>query len=257
MFPRPEDRPSPHLSPLALERVVAGELAGAGRDDARAHLAACERCRARLTELERDGERFVHEIDVQGAVGALLRAVGPAPRPWYRRPSLAATLGGFAACAVLMLWLRGHGATGEPSDVRRKGSLGFEIVRRDLRGHVGAIASGDRVSPGEAIRFRVTAREPGFLAIVGIDAARTVTPYGASLALDGGVPRILDGSIILDDTLGPERIIAVVCDWPISAETAVALARGGLATANRDPRQVGRIAPACREAAVVIEKVQP
>ena len=74
-----------------------------------------------------------------------------------------------------------------------------------------------------------------------IDAAQAVTAYGSALALAGGVPRILDGSIILDDTLGPERIVAVVCDWPIAGELGVALARGALATAGGDPRQIGQI----------------
>ena len=257
MFPRPDDRPSPHLSSLALQQIVAREMAGARRDHALAHLAACEHCRSRRTELEGDVERFPREIDVPGAVDALVRAVAPAPRRWYRRPSFAAATVGVAACAVLIVRLADPGSMGRPPEARPKGGLGFEVIRRDLRGRVETVASEDRLCPGEAIRFRVMSREPGFVAIVGVDAAQSVTPYGSLPALAGGVPRVLDGSIILDDTLGPERIIAVVCDWPITTEIAVVLARGALTAAAGDPRKIGRIAPACREASLLIEKVRP
>jgi hypothetical protein len=255
MFPRPDDRPSPHLSSLALERIVAGDPRAAAASEA--HLAACAPCQARRAELARDTAQLLRDLDVPRAVGALLRAVAPAPRPWYRRPSFAAACVGLAACAALVVFTRDDGSRDEPADGRRKGSLAFEVIRRDLRGHVGEVASGDQLAPGEAIRFRVVSRDPGFLAIFGVDAAQAVTAYGSSLALEGGVPRLLDGSIILDDTLGPERIVAVVCAWPLAGELGVALARGALAMASGDPRQLGRIAPGCREASVVIEKVAP
>jgi len=249
MLPRTDDRPSPHLSSLALERSVAGEAVD---ED---HLAACAHCQGRRAELARDTAQLLRDLDVPGAVGALLRSVAPAPRPWYRRPGVAAAFVGLAACAALGVFTRDGGSRDEPADVRRKGSLGFEVIRRDLHGHVGEVASGDQLAPGEAIRFRVVSRDPGFLAIFGVDTAQAVTSYGASLPLAGGVPRLLDGSIILDDTLGAERIVAVVCAWPIAGE--LGLAREALAAAGGDPRQLGRIAPGCREASVLIEKVAP
>lgn len=256
MFPLPDDRPSPHLSSLALEQFVAQELARATLDGAKTHLAACEQCRGRLVSIEQDAEQFASSIDLHDAIGALLRDSVPATRAWYRRPSiLAGATAALAACAVLVLWIGQRSAGEEPTN-RSKSGLGFDVIRRDLQGHVGNVASGDRLYPGEAIRFRVRASEHGFLVIVGIDAIQTVTAYSPSLQIEAGVARVLDGSIILDATLGPERIVAVVCEWPISTDSAVALSRDALSKIGGDPRRIERIAPACHEASILIEKVQ-
>jgi hypothetical protein len=240
---------------LALEQIIARELATTRRGDAEAHLATCARCRTRLVELERDTRRFASEVDVHAAFDALVRAA-PAARSRYRYPTFAiATIVALAACALLVFRSRPHDSNNELPDARRKGGLGFEVIRRDLRGHVAPVASGDRLSPGEAIRFRVTPRERGFLSIVDVDAAHAVTSYCSSLAVEGGVASVVDGSIILDATLGPERIFAIVCDWPIPAPVAVGLARRALTKAGGDVRQIERIVGACHEASVLIEKV--
>jgi hypothetical protein len=120
---------------------------------------------------------------------------------------------------------------------------------------VGEVSPGDALHPGDAIRFRVTAAESGFLVILGIDAAPAVTVYAAVTPIDGGEPLVVDGSIILDATIGAERIVAVVCAEPLPAEDLAARATARLLSAGGDPRQVRSIADSCAEASLLIEKV--
>jgi hypothetical protein len=240
------------VSWFALEQHASRRTAVAG--DADPHLAACDLCRARLRELDEHRERFRSEIDVESALDALMQATRARTRSraWSRPWGVAAaTALAIAACVVL--WLRPR-SDDSHDQVTRKGGLYFKVIRLDRAGHVGPVASGDHLHPGEAIRFRLTAREPGFVSIIGVDAARTVTAYSGPLALERGVARVVDGSIILDDTLGPERIIAVECGSVVSTSTLIELAQRELAAHAGDPRQVDLLLSSCSEASILIEK---
>ena len=59
---------------------------------------------------------------------------------------------------------------------------------------------------------------------------------------------------VLDDTLGAERIVMVVCDWPRPVADLIGEARAALARAGGDPAQMGA-ATTCIETATLIRKV--
>jgi hypothetical protein len=237
-----------HPSRLVLERLAAGELPEPERALHAAHAAACERCRARGAQITDDARDFARDIDIARDVAAIV-AASRAPRI---RMIVASATAALACVAVVVMLAR------RPDDVpteRPKGEVSFEVIRRDLHGRVGDVASGDRLRPDEAIRFRVTVHEPGYLTILGIDAARAITPYATTLAVARETPLLVAGSIILDATLGPERIVAVVCDWPVPPAVLIAGARGELTRAGGDPRTIVRASHGCRESSIVIEKV--
>jgi len=237
-----------HPSRLVLERLAAGELLEGERAAHAAHAASCDRCRARSAQIAGDARDFARDIDIAHDVAAIV-AAARAPRIRMLVASATAAL----ACVALVVVLARRSE--EVPIERAKGQVSFEVIRRDLHGRVGDVESGDRLRPDEAIRFRVTAHEPGYLTILGIDAARAITPYASTLAVSRETPLLVAGSIILDATLGPERIVAIVCDWPVPPAVLIAGARSELTRAGDDPRNIVRASHGCRESSIVIEKV--
>lgn len=257
----PPPSPAAHPSALALERYLVGELPPAPAAALAEHAAGCPRCQARLVELRAEGARFAAGPERAAEVDALVRATG-GPRRRWRSWGAGAALAAAAALA-LALWLPRQ-RPGEPAgafDGRPKGGLGLEVIRRSAGGQLEWISPGQRLSPGDAIRFRLRTPVAGHVAVLGLDAAQMVTPYapaGAVLEpLAAGAPVVLDGSIVLDATLGPERLIAIVCPAPLPVAELVAQGQRALAAAGGDPRAVARVTSACREATLLIEKVAP
>ena len=74
------------------------------------------------------------------------------------------------------------------------------------------------VHPGDRLRFRVTARRGGHVLVAGIDSrgeAYVCAPSdGRSQALTAGETTTLADAVELDDVLGSERIVAIVCPEP-------------------------------------------
>jgi hypothetical protein len=228
------------VSDLKLDRLVAGETRDAAVD---AHVAGCSACSARVEQLRR--ERVAAAALVGDGVQRILRA--------QRRRRVLVGAQAFLAAAVILLivWPR-------PRDSERvKGSgaaVELDIIVRHADGRVVDLQPGGRVQPGEAIRFRVSTARPGRLAILGLDAAPKVTPY-LQEAIAQGRKQVMPGSIVLDDTLGAERVVALLCDASVDAAVPLATAKRKLVEAGGDPRRVGALAlPGCDESALVMEK---
>jgi hypothetical protein len=241
------------LSDLVLDRIVAGELAEA---TAAPHLTTCASCRDRLAELRTAQESFVvDELRVRAAQAQ----VQTQEQPRARRRSVVwagSSVGALAAAAALLLLWR---PTPEPEPtVRLKGGFALELIARHRDGRVEQVLPGGALAPGEAIRFRVSSDEPGYLGVIGIDAAGNVTAYspadGLTRSLAAGRQQLLEGSIILDETLGPERVIAALCKKPVDVGTLVAAGKRALAQARRDPKQVLELGSGCREASALFVK---
>src|SRR5262249_49944343 len=150
-----------------------------------------------------------------------------------RRPMVwGGALATLAAAAALVLLVR---APEEPA-FRTKGGLQLQLIARRANGRVEAILPGGELAPGEALRFRVTSRAAGCVCVSVLDSARVVSAYvpaeGQALAFPATRERLLDGSIILDETLGPERVVAVLCKQPIAVAEVVAAGKRALARAN-------------------------
>ena len=250
------DRTTDCPSDLVLDLLFVGELTD--RPEAtRAHLERCGRCAGRYEERRRAAEAFGDEVDVgqlawrtQGALRARTR----------RRAAVAAGLAAAAAAAVVLVALR-PGPPPQPvaDGVRTKGGLTLDVVARRLDGQIEQLVSPAALSPGEAIRFAVSSPAAGHLVIVGIDAAGAVTPYAPqaeqALPLQAADRTLLEGSILLDETLGPERIVAVLCDTPRRVAEVSSAARTALGAAGGDPVRVERVTADCAETSFLIEKV--
>ncbi|MGZ3442151.1 MAG: hypothetical protein ACXVDD_21680 [Polyangia bacterium] len=237
------------LSDLMLDRLLAGEPVGASVE---AHVAGCTECTARLGEL-----RHERALDMPLVDELRLRPARVLPLP-RRRWLIAAPI--FAAAAVLLLLLLPRFRP-LPSE-RAKGSptaLVLDVVVRHGDGTVEALAPGKRVRAGDAVRFVVSTARPGHLVILGLDAAGKVSVYVADGAnphpIVRGAHQPMPGSIILDDTPGAERLVALECDARFPVADAVDAGRRQLDRAARDPRRVGALGlPGCAEATLTMDK---
>jgi hypothetical protein len=237
-------RPADCLSDLSLDRLLAGEPGPRWE-----HVNSCARCRSRLEQLKQASR--LPESFILAGIRRTRR------RLWARRAGIATTSLAVAATLLVVL-TRVPPLPPSPEGERMKGSeLSLGVYVRRGSGVVVAAQSPAAVAPGEQIRFEVTSAKPGFLGIVGLDAAGAVTPYVASgkrlRKLDAG-RQLLDGSILLDDTLGAERLIAVWCKDDRATRDVVDAARVALDRAGHDAERVGQLAVSCEQATFLLEK---
>jgi hypothetical protein len=138
------------------------------------------------------------------------------------------------------------------SGFRSKGgglALGFVVRRaeRDSEGH-----AGDVLHPGDVLRFTLGSSRAGYAGVWGIDAKGSVSALGSAEALvpvAAGPRQVLPGAVELDDTLGEERLVAVLCAHPLSiAELSAALAA---------PANAVRLPPGCSSDTLPIRKARP
>ena len=221
------------LSDLKLDRWLAAELTSAEQRSAEAHLQACERCRARHADRVEARRLFATAAPPFATFRrSVAQPAASAPDPDRRsvpstraRPApLARWLaagGALAAAAALAL------AIGQPwrqtgpadaGDTRTKGGLarlGW-VVRRGDRVFVGH--ADQPLRAGDRVRFTVSAREPVFVAIFGLDDAGAPSlyyPEGDRLSLvEVGREQLLPAAIEFDAVGDEERVLAVFCRNP-------------------------------------------
>jgi hypothetical protein len=212
-----------HLSELALHRLLAGEP-GDGGD----HVRACGECGGRLAELARDAAEFRRAAPLGQLAGQTRRRLGAQKRRWRAGALLALS----AAAMALVL------ARAPAPDLRKKGGLQLDVLRKGASGAVEVLLPSGSAFPGDGLRFRLSTPKDGFAGVVSIDGAGAVSAYfpgGAQLLpIARGPARLLDGSVELDDTLGRERLIALVCSEAIPSARVLAAIRDALAAAHGD-----------------------
>jgi hypothetical protein len=238
----PPRRPDECLSDLALDQVLAGAR------ESWPHVAGCVRCRGRLEALRRENQ--LPEAWLAAGIARTRR------RLWRRRAGTVASLALAAALVVTFTRVSRPPPVGDAEQIKGDPVALGVYVRRGA-GVVEAAVSPAAVAPGEQIRFEVTSARPGFLGIVGIDAAGAITPYvsaGARLKPIGRGRLLLDGSVLLDDTLGPERLIAVVCRDERATRELTDAARAALDKARGDPAAVGALELGCAQAPFLLQK---
>jgi hypothetical protein len=259
-------RPETCLSDPALDRLLAGELADAPeRSRMEAHLASCPLCRERHA--------------------ALARGAAPAPdRAWLdrqgetrirasrrRRASMGVGAAAVATVACLVLigrWQSPPTQLGEAPDparsslpaaesTRGKGGFAMDVVVRRSDGRVESVTAGAALHPGDAIRFRLTAPKPGFAAIFGLargDVAVYAPMSSGELRLPEPGTHEVDGSVILDDALGEEVVLAVLCETPSEAAAAVDRARLAMRRAGARGARPDNLDIPCLQTKVVFHK---
>jgi hypothetical protein len=227
-----------------LERYELGELDAAARGAIELHLGACEACKARLDQLSLERKRFDHETDaVAQSVAILARLEAQAPRTspvGFWRP-LAVSL---AVALLLVIALPRLHQDDDPS----RGHSGVTRIKGEaiaLETFVNAPGGPKRLDPdatltsGDQIQFRYKAGGHRYLMILSIDA-KSVSPLypsepGGSLSVEPDGLHVLEGSIILDEVVGPERIVALFSDRALDFEEVKKLVESKL---GGDPRRI-------------------
>ncbi len=256
---RPGDGGGAHPGRLTLGRLGAGELSPAERAAVLAHVAGCARCRAVIDDDEAERLAFL----ARRPASALLAALEARRRtPWWRRVRPASWIGGLvAAAAALLLAVQ----TGDLSDsggggTRLKAAFDLSFhVRSGQTVEVGVPGASYR--PGDAIQLRYSSPVDAYLIVLSVDSVGAATAFyddhGRSLPIAAGVAELLDGSVILDDALGPERVIGCFSDAPLATADVLAAARAALSEASGDPRAVARLGAPCRQVSFLIDKRAP
>lgn len=209
-------------SDLTLDRLAADELAPEACARLHAHLGACGRCDAHVRRREAEARAFLASPESAATLARLLASRASEPPRSLQREQPGGALGprhawaAVAVAALALLALRAPHTRVET--VRTKGStdltLGYWVKRgeRVVRGTPDA-----PVAPHDQLRFTVRAEEPGHLTLLSRDAHGAVSVYfpapGASAWVDGSrAEHALDGAVELDDVLGEERIVGLLCD---------------------------------------------
>lgn len=255
-------------SDLVLDRRLAGELDPQETARLEAHLVGCASCRQRLERLERLAETYRSGTDLAGEAARTLARLRQEAETRPHRSRVAAWLAGLAAAAAaaalalaMLLPSGGPPTDGVGHGTRIKG--GFALGAFLKRGTtVERARSGQVFHPGDALRFSYTAQgKGGHLALVGVDAKQVVTLYhpakaGPAASVPAGVGQPLAGSTILDETLGPETVVGVLCAE--SFDTKVLVQRGpalvSAVRAGRDPAQWLPRAGGCQLARFDLDK---
>jgi hypothetical protein len=188
-----------HVSELAIDRMLAGELSAVEARAVGDHARTCARCGTLYDEAK--------------AARADFARVCPPLRLPGSRPRLAIPIGAVAtlaaALAVVIAWPR---TRAEPT-VRAKGSaiVGFFVAHGNQvrRGSVR-----ETVVPGDRIELVTTTTSAAWFAAVSDDAAGTRSVYVALQPIVAGREQLQPMSIELDGVLGSELVSAVFCTGP-------------------------------------------
>jgi hypothetical protein len=186
-----------HVSELAVDRLIAGEITGADAAAMRDHAAACERCGALLDDAFAVQREFA---------AARPRLELPVPLVRRRTAIVGSAMAAVAAAlAVVIAWPHAS-----PAMVRTKGDaiIGFFVD------HGGAVRRGairEVVMPGDRLELATTATAPAWFAAFSDDASGARSVYVAPVAILPGPDRVVPGAIELDGMLGPEIVTGVFC----------------------------------------------
>jgi len=251
-----------HPSRFALDRFAAGEGDAAERAALQAHLDACQACRQTVEGLESFRQDFAQHHDKAGFLADVRdRAAEPERigfwQAWWR-PVMALSAAAAAVLIVLLVARPWSGPDSDPDGVRIKSDeleLGFLVMEQ---GRPVVAQPGRVVHPGDRIQFRLSAPRGGFVHVVGVDQAGKVSVYyprpdEASEPYPGGSGRPVPGSVILDATLGRERVFALICERPLGRARLAQRVRAAVA----DPRiflDRDRLPVACVQTSLVLVK---
>lgn len=253
MTPTRSRRSDACLSDLQLDTLLAGQGLP-HEEEARAHLASCDRCRTRHSSLEDERRAFLASHASFTPRAPLLSLPSPSPSPsrprkWPLRIAQGAALLGLAAC--LLIALRRPTTDEPPPTERPKGgsTFGFYVKHGEsvIRGTDEQV-----VHPGDLLRFVVQSPKPHF-ALLSVDGARAVSVYFPSEAhteaVDARQELALPQSIRLDRVLGPETLYGVFCDGPTDL--------GPLRERLRADPSTTPVVPGCEVRTLAIRKDPP
>ena len=238
-------------SAFQLDRLALGELPAEDADALRGHLEECDRCAAADESLARHRAASLPPLRIPAADRPPMLKLVPAaeeparhearPRsgaaaaarpPWAKRAAGAAVV--LAAAAALLVAVRPASEEPAAGPERTKGAqvelVMFvqhgEAVRRALPGEV--------VAAGDAVRFALTSSGGGFAAVLSLDPRGRASVYYPLAAkaqeLQAGREVALPLGTRLDDSVGTERLLGLVCSSAVELEPVRAALETGQGT---------------------------
>ena len=234
------------LSDAKLDALTHDELSVTEVGVVNEHLASCDRCRARCAALTeaRDAWRSRSLPSLSSSMAALPPSMPPARQeakviPFRRRA--VAWAGGaaaaMAAAASLLVMVRTndpdihrpaadevapaqgtngqsvHRSEANEFTTRAKGDLALRIFLDSPQG-ARELVAGDTLQAGDRLRFALSGVTDEVALVIGVDGTGNASVYAPAsgrfsvIGRDGSV----DGFAELDAVIGPERLVAVVCD---------------------------------------------
>jgi Putative zinc-finger len=201
-------------SDLSFDLLLAGDLPEDDERRVRVHLDTCRQCAARWAELRSQRDVFNELLPPI----ALSRRVSARPQ-WRRQWLVPAAALAAAAGLLLAFWPREDGGTRQVGIPGKKGA--GTIFRAYIRHGDDIREAGDTevAHPGDQLQFVYSSSRPGFVAILSRDGAGLTSIYfpdGGRTAwpVPAGRDRSLPRSTILDETTGPEVVLALFCSSP-------------------------------------------
>jgi hypothetical protein len=220
---------------IELVRFDAGELAGAEATRIQSHVGGCAHCQGILNGMKSARAALGPAQVTTESVAILEKLDAPRPSPWlawlkprYAGPVLAGVI---AVIAIVPLALQG---LEEHPRIRTKGASepALEMWINTPEGAKPA-ADGAVLGEGAQIQFRYRASGRQYLWVVSVDGKGVTTPLypdqkGPSLTVVPDGTHVLEGSVILDDAKGPERIFGFFSEEPLTFEEIEARLKAAL-----------------------------
>lgn len=267
-----------HVSSFHAELLRLGEASAAERAWIEGHLESCPACAAMTAELDAARDEFTATVAPRSAARLSARLAerrrgGGRPRwGWLSAGLLIPS----AAVVVALVAVRRPppvtGGAAGPAEARRelepdyteKGGGRAQMMVAARRGtRVFAVRPGELLQAGDQIRFVIQGARHPFVMIASVDGrghANVYVPYDgvSSLAVAPGARIEMPGSIVIDDSPGPERLFALLSHRPIdAAKVRAALGsvggRGAAAIRSTTALDVG----ADEQVSMLVEKASP
>jgi hypothetical protein len=238
--------PGVACSAMRVRRLAAGELSREDRARTEAHVAACARCQATESELERERARVEADLPFEAfAAGVAERlAVAPPlpPRRLRLRPVGLALAASLAAAVAIPALMRVGSERGPEAGSRVKGGAELSVWVSAPAG-ARALAPGEPVPDGAALRVGLPTGPHRFAAVALVDREGVVILH-AGPAAPGPLPGAFEWT-----GEGEGMLVAVLDDRPVDgAALASRLSRGGLAAASPGGSAEVVVRPLRREA---------
>lgn len=232
-----ELQPHQHLRLVELRRLHFREVSGPEASTLQARLHSCPECQSRLHSLEAEAAAFAEQVNVGVQSAEILQRLSRAPEPrspwaWLRQPWVPGLLAAAAALLFLLPMTLSPETTGPSTRLKGGGGVALTMYVKDDSGvHPGP--DGTRLTEGDQIQFRYAAAGHPYLFVISVDARGVVSALypevpTQSIKVQTEGTHVLDGSVILDDSVGPERIYAIFSSAPVAFSNIDAAVQSGL-----------------------------
>ncbi len=227
-----------HLSSEAIDLLLLAALPATEATEAKQHLDGCDECRGRWRELNEDKQRFEQFVfartlpKVEARVAAsrasfFMRAFAFRPHFFDRfKLRILIPVMAVAAAAAVVASMGPGTQTEDDVYVGIKGGAQASLEVFAVRGAGGVfqVAPGSTLQPKDRIGFMVNPAGAKYLMVASRDGAGVFSvyhPFGAqqSQPVTPAKTKLeLPTKVELDETLGAERVVAVLSDEPVTAE---------------------------------------